>query len=329
MLPTISAPRPGRFGRFGAGGSAASTPAVRELLEISDLIVDYDVETLARRPVVRARAATTLAENGQRWAAKYVARLPAADGILDAAVCDGVLLRAHTELQRLSEEFLQADRARRLLMPLLRTLRRAGVPPPYRIVDVGCGLGYLVRALAAHGRLGRDVELIGCDMNRSLVEQAQRLSEEESLTCDFRVANAFRLEQPAHIFMSTGVIHHFRGDALQGFFQGQAPGQAFVHYDMQASWAAPIGSWIFHQARMREPLARHDGVVSAIRAHSASTLLAAAPRTGFTCAPFDSAQGLTGAIVRPMHAVVGTRPHLWDRFTEELGPLRSRLGAIA
>src|SRR5262249_56894629 len=124
--------------------------------------------------------------------------------------CDDILIRAHTELQRLSEEFLQADRARALLVPLLETLRRSGTPPPYRVVDVGCGLGYVVRALAAHGRLGRDVDLIGCDMNRTLIERARALAEEESLACEFRVANAFRLEQPAHVFLSTGGLHRFR-----------------------------------------------------------------------------------------------------------------------
>jgi SAM-dependent methyltransferase len=269
-----------------------------------------------------------LEDNGQRRAARYVAALPAREGILDQASCEAILVRAHIELQRLSEELLQADRMRLVLVPLLAALRDAGVAPPLRVVDVGCGLGYVVRALAAHGRLGRDVELIGCDMNPALIGAGQRLAEEESLACELRVANAFRLEAPAHVYISTGVLHHFRGAALAAFFAGQRGAHAFLHSDTQPSLLSPLGSWIFHQARMREPLAQHDGVVSAVRTHPARTLLSAArAETGFRCASFDEATSMAGVILRPMHAITGTRPSLWEAFRARLGPLASRLGA--
>ncbi|MFO0760221.1 MAG: class I SAM-dependent methyltransferase [Byssovorax sp.] len=269
-----------------------------------------------------------LRANGQGRAARYVATLPAPGGVLDQAHCEAILLRAHTELQRLSEELLQADRIRLVLVPLLAALREAGVKPPLRVVDIGCGLGYVVRALAAHGRLGRDVELVGCDMNPLLIRTAQRLAEEESLACELRVANAFRLAEPAHIFMSTGAVHHFRGPALDAFFTGQRDAWAFLHSDTQPSALSALGSWIFHQARMREPLARHDGVVSAARSHPAPVLLAAArQQTGFTCASFDTIRSLAGVILRPMHAVVGARPALFPAFRDALGPLAARLGS--
>ena len=41
-------------------------------------------------------------------------------------------------------------------------------------------------------------------------------------------------------------------------------------------WWSSVGAWVFHRARMREPVSRHDGVLSARRAHSAPTLLDAA-----------------------------------------------------
>jgi SAM-dependent methyltransferase len=298
-----------------------------DLLEISDLIVDYDVATLQPRPVSRSAVVARLIANGQRGAARLVQRLPASNDTLDFEACSLALLRSHIELQRLSEEFLQADRLRSVLLPLLQTLRDAGVKPPLRIVDVGCGLGYAVRSLAAHGRLGRDVEIIGCDMNVTLIENARRLAEEESLSCELKVANAFQLEQPGHIFISTGVLHHFRGNDLNAFFAGQRQGHAFVHYDIQHSVLSPWGSWMFHQARMREPLARHDGVVSARRAHPTGTLLSAArTETGFTCASLDGARNLLGAMLRPMTATLGTRAELWEPLLGQLGPLSSRLG---
>ncbi|RKH10557.1 class I SAM-dependent methyltransferase [Corallococcus sp. CA053C] len=298
-----------------------------DLLEISDLIVDYDVATLQPRPVSRESVVARLMANGQRSAARLVQRLPASNDTLDVEACNRVLLRSHIELQRLSEEFLQADRLRCVLLPLLRALRDAGVKPPLRIVDVGCGLGYVVRSLAAHGRLGRDVEIIGCDMNVALIENAQRLAEEESLSCELKVANAFQLEQPGHVFISTGVMHHFRGSDLDAFFAGQRQGHAFVHYDIQRSVLSPWGAWIFHQTRMREPLARHDGVVSARRVHSTQTLLSAArTATGFTCASLDGARNVLGAVLRPMTATLGARAELWAPLMRSMGPLRARLG---
>src|SRR5262245_49913434 len=151
---------------------------MRDLLEISDLVVAFDEDTLAPRPVLRDEVVARLAANGQRRAAAYVRGLPASNGVLDHEACCAILVRAHTELQRLNEEFLQADRVRRLLLPMLDGLRAAGIAPPLRVVDIGCGIGYVVRALAAHGRLGRDVELIGCDMNLALIAKARALAEQ-------------------------------------------------------------------------------------------------------------------------------------------------------
>ena len=116
------------------------------------------------------------------------------------------------------------------------------------------------------------------------------------------------------------------GAALDSFFAGQKDACGFIHHDMQASPLSPLGSWIFHVARMREPLARHDGVVSARRAHKARTLLQAArSQTPLRCAAVDATRSFAGVILRPMHAVIGVRNLLWDAFVERLGPLAARL----
>lgn len=220
------------------------------------MIVDYDPVTLTRRDVSRAEVAARFRGWNNAQAAAVVEAIPArADGSLDPHAVDDLLLRVHTELQRLNEEFQQGRRVLALLRPLLDTLRATGAPRPLRVVDVGCGLGFVVRWLAAHGQLGDDVELLGCDMNRALIEAASEVARHERLPCAFRLANAFALEQPATVFLSTGVVHHFRGEGLLRFFQGQAgpATRAFLHWDIAPTWLAPLGSWIFHVARMREP----------------------------------------------------------------------------
>lgn len=43
-------------------------------------------------------------------------------------------------------------------------------------------------------------------MNVTLIENARRLAEEESLACEPRVANAFQLEQPGHIYKQLSTL---------------------------------------------------------------------------------------------------------------------------
>lgn len=296
--------------------------------EISDLVVAYDPETLARAPVRRDEVLDRLSQLGMAHAKSIVLGFPHANGLLDERFVDGVLVRAHLELQRLSEEFQQGARVQRLLLPLLQALRASGVRPPYKIVDVGCGLGYVVRWLAHSGGLGEDVTLLGCDYNATLIERASVLARRESLPCSFVVANAFRLEEPATIFLSTGVLHHFRGADLDRFFSAQAESGsvAFLHSDTKASWLAPLGSWIFHQARMREPLARHDGILSAIRAHSGADLATSARRAceDFWIGVFDGKEELF-PILSVLHTLVGVRRPWADAVRHHMGPLDRRM----
>jgi len=297
--------------------------------EISDLIVSYDPVTLARQPVMRDEVVARFRKLNRSHAAKIVAAMPIDEqGNLCPVEVDKLLIRVHAEIQRLSEEFQQGHRIKALLQPMLSVLRAEGVASPYRIVDVGCGPGYMVRWLAAFGDLGDDVELIGADYNVALIEHARRLAELESLPCHFEVANAFQLTTPGTIYYSIGVIHHFRGDGLQQFFasQEQPMTQAWMHFDIKSSWLAPMGAWLFHRARMREPLARHDGVLSAIRAHPSETLLDAAKSgaPGFARMLFDEDESWL-PIWKVMHAVVGVRPALVPGLLKAMGGEVQRL----
>ena len=291
--------------------------------EISDLIVAYDPETLARVPVRRDEVVERFRALGCRGAARQVARIPAREGVLDPAAVDALLVEAHLELQRLNEEFLIGHRVLEVLRPALAVLRAAGARPPLRVVDVGCGLGYISRWLAACGELGADVELVGCDYNAALIAQARALAEREGLRCRFVVGNAFTLAEPGAIFTSTGVLHHFREECLEAFFARQRSARAFFHFDIERSWLAPIGAWLFHQARMRSALARNDGVRSALRAHGRGELLAAA-RAGapeLRTALFRVASPLL-PIVRTLRPIVGVEQALWEPWLDALGSRR-------
>jgi len=287
-------------------------------LEISDLIVDYDPDSLQRRPVRWRPVLEHFQSRGNRAAARIVRTLPKAGDFLDDAGVDHVLLLSHMELQRLQEEFLHGQRILDLVRAMVRAAEVHGVAKPFRVVDVGCGLGYLVRWLTCFGGLGADVELIGVDCNARLIRAAQALAEEEGLRCRFEAGNAERLAAPATFYFSSGVLHHFRGTALVDFFARQrAAVTGFLHTDIRPSWITPVGAWLYHRARMRQALARHDGTLSAVRAHSAAALMEAARASCPGLRIHVDDRG-TLPIFNVFQSVVGVRPALEGTFLAEL-----------
>ncbi|RKT15805.1 methyltransferase family protein [Streptomyces sp. 1114.5] len=296
-------------------------------LEISDLITAVDLRDGSRLPVRRDEVVRQLRDGGDERAARIVAGLPTdRDGTLDPDAVDRLLISVHTELQRLSEELRIGNRLVHLLGPLFTAIRADGAHPgPYRLVDIGCGLGYLVRWLAATDALGPDVELIGVDLNAALVGEADRLARAEGLDCRFVHGNAFELPEAATVYVSTGVLHHFSAAALTGFFQAQAasPALAFCHFDIAATSLAPLGARVFHRARMRHPLGRHDGVVSAERAHDDATLLRTAAVPGLRALLYEP-RGLSNPFCTTLRPVLGVRPHLEAPLRQALGGRASR-----
>lgn len=291
-------------------------------MELSDIVVDHRADG-SRGRVSVADAERQLADAAFGSSLRLARRLPQTNGYFDEDGVDTILLRSHLELQRLAEEIQHGARVGRLLRPFLDQ-----IPGPKRVVDVGCGLGYLVRYFAKTGELGPDVEIVGYDFNSSLLQAAERLAAEEQLQTAFVVGDAFELDTPATVYISSGVIHHFRGPSLPELFRRQiAAGAAgCFHFDVTPSWISPLGAWVFHMARMREPLARHDGVRSALRAHP-DRVLVDAVREGapaWTPALFDAA-GSRPAILNIMRPIIGMEPDLIASFTEALGPLGRRL----
>jgi SAM-dependent methyltransferase len=296
--------------------------AAADRQEISDRIVSFDPQTLERLPVRKQPLVEKFLEEGNPYAARVVAGLPARGDRLDDDAVDRLLIRIHCELQRLSEEFEHGKRLLSLLRPLIRTLQETGLSAPIRVVDIGCGIGYIVRWLAAYAGFGSEVKLIGADYHPALISEAQRLAELEHLRCTFQVANAFRLTDPAALFLSTGVVHHFRRPYLAEFFrQHDAPAtQGFLHFDFQPTPLSWPGAWLFHQTRMREPLSRHDGILSALRAHSGQDLLAAVRQgaPAFSRALLNTHLGSL-PIPRVFHTIAGVRPELAQPFSRLAG----------
>jgi SAM-dependent methyltransferase len=308
------------------------TDAADHSPEISDAIVSFNPETLERKLVVKSQVLRLFSELGNRTAVRVVERIPERDGgVLDTQAVDRLLVTSHCEMQRMSEEFQHGRRVGELLNPLIRALHEAGVESPIRVVDIGCGTGFIVRWLAANSYFGEHVEVIGVDFNEALIAEAKRLAAAEKLDCTFAVANAFRLDHPAAIYLSTGILHHFRGQGLTDLLRqhDRKETNAFVHFDFHSSPMAPFGSWLFHAVRMREPLAKHDGVLSAVRAHPSRYLLEAARSAapGFVSAIYGTRLWRL-PIPRVFHSLVGVRPEYHEAFVRNMGDRIASLGKI-
>lgn len=282
--------------------------------EITDLLWSVDAGGTPQ-PVSKAAVLNRLRAQGQGRAARIVSAIPATHGVLDPGYVDALGFRVHCELQRLGEELQFARRVAALLSSLVAKVRDRGTGA-VRIVDVGCGLGFIVRAIAASEALGPEIEMVGVDVNPFLVAEARRLAGQEGLTCRFEQGDALTPELAIQdgarcIVISSGFIHHLPESGLAEFFRAQARLKvaAFAHWDIAPCLWSTLGAWVFHYARMREPVSRHDGVLSARRAYPAATLQRAAQlgAPGYDIRVVEGSRWHPRAldVLRP---VVGTRP---------------------
>jgi SAM-dependent methyltransferase len=248
--------------------------------EITDLLVGepgggVDLADVERR----------LRLNGQRRAARIVRRIPAPGRRLGAPELDALRFAVHCELQRLEEELQLPRLVAEHLEPLVADTRRRVGRRDVTILDVGCGLAYLLRWLSLRSGWDPAVRYVGIDLDGGLLRHATRLATDEGARCEFREGDARFLDRHVDdpdgtVVVSSGLMHHLDPQALPTFFAAHERGRisAFAHWDLTPTRWAVAGSWVYHRARARLAIARHDGVTSTHRAYPASTLLAAARR---------------------------------------------------
>jgi ubiquinone/menaquinone biosynthesis C-methylase UbiE len=113
-------------------------------------------------------------------------------------------------------------------------------PAPRRVLDVGCGTGYLLRALATHYPGAQ--ELAGIDAAPNMIETAKRLTHDERLT--FATGVAEHLPYPdasIDLVVSSTSFDHW-SDQLAGLRECARvlrPGGHLVLVDQFSRWLIP------------------------------------------------------------------------------------------
>lgn len=118
------------------------------------------------------------------------------------------------------------------------------VPAPRRVLDVGCGTGYVVRQLAA--RLPRVSEFLGVDPAPKMIEAARSASSDERLRFVQGTAERLPADESAYdLVVSTTSFDHWTDQAagIRECARALAPGGTLVLTDQLSNlpWPTMLG----------------------------------------------------------------------------------------
>lgn len=155
------------------------------------------------------------------------------------------------------------------LSGVITLMRLMTVERTVKIVDIGCGNGDMLRALAAYARnKGIRFELTGIDANAAAIAHATALSQDfpeiKYICCDFLNSEG---SEKYDIVLCTLTLHHFSNDQIEGllkvFRQKAILGIVIndLHRHRLAYYLFKIICVVFNLSE----LSRHDGLVSILR----------------------------------------------------------------
>ena len=184
----------------------------------------------------------------------------------------------------LDQEDITSERGRRILNELdkwnemsgwyrahLKRIRRhweaLEKPQPFRVLDVGCGPGGLLAAMADWSKTyGIRLELTGLDRSPMYLSMArERLGDRVKLVEGDATATGFA-DGAFHLATTTLMLHHLPNEVRQGLVRelGRVAASQYL-FDLERSLTGVIGWSAIATALRFHADTRHDGVVSVLR----------------------------------------------------------------
>jgi ubiquinone/menaquinone biosynthesis C-methylase UbiE len=156
----------------------------------------------------------------------------------------------------------------------------------WRIVDVGCGDGEMLRHIAStfkHNPL--KLHLIGVDINTESIQKAQEVSSEYE-NIHFEVMDILEIESdalPCDILICNLTMHHFSDKEIHIFLDKfyKLAHVGVVINDLERSAIAYQLFRGFSRIFMKSPIARHDGRISIARGFKKEELVRYSQKLGF------------------------------------------------
>lgn len=137
----------------------------------------------------------------------------------------------------------------------------------YKIVDIGCGDGSMLRAVADHcAKKHIQTQLIGLDLNEKSINLAKEYSYSYT-NITYRIQDVLSLEPEefhCDILLCTLTLHHFSEPQIHAFMKKFAllTTIGVVVNDLDRNKIGFVLFKVFSQLFMKTPIARHDGLVS-------------------------------------------------------------------
>ncbi|MDP5044898.1 MAG: methyltransferase domain-containing protein [Leeuwenhoekiella sp.] len=148
----------------------------------------------------------------------------------------------------------------------------------YKIVDLGCGDGEMLRTIASYARKQNiKVELLGLDLNEKSINLAKEKSKDYP-EISFKKQDILTLDRTSFqcdIVVSVLTMHHFTNEEILVFMQQflALSKLGVVINDLQRSKIAHTLFKGFSKVFMKTHIARHDGLISIERAFKKNELL--------------------------------------------------------
>ena len=158
-------------------------------------------------------------------------------------------------------------------------------PTQLCLLDVGCGLGDIPRALRAIPHPSVPLRVIATDVSSKIIRIAQAADPLRCVT--YAAADGLRLpfaDGSVDVAHCSFTLHHFAPEQAVVLLaeMRRVSQRGVIVNDIVRSWPGLVGAWLLGRMISRNRLTRHDGLASARRAYTSSELCGLAARAGLT-----------------------------------------------